>query len=637
MASVSFGGTYTVTAPATIKINGVDVTIYCRYYEYERVYGDELSEIELSFVRSVLNIVDIENGATIEVWDSRIPASTYKLFWGYIEEYEPNGGLIKVTALDKLWDSVRKEVTKVYDSEIDASAGKISDIFTDLITTYSGLTADSSSVQDSGTTLIIKKFICNHTDPFERCKALAEVLDWQFYYKASTDKVYFEEKGFDLNTNTLEVGINVFNVPKWDYDVTEMINNVTIVGAFQEVETTKSGQIGVTSGFTNNSINLDYEPISVKVFGDAASPPTTLLVGGIEGSTSTFDYSVDKNQNKVLPKSGTTFTTNDYYEIRYSYAAPIPINMYNQTSIDAYGECKKTITLNDIRDIDDAEKRGENLLSRYSLPFISATLRIKNAAQLGLEVGQRIRVVDSVSKPNVDSTLVINKIRIRYPADYDEVDVGDKFWRLSEFNAKVLEKLKRLEERELSNLDIVTNLITIENSVLSPINYIPRYRKVLTQTPVGEGLFIIGSYEYGVIGENALGNGDIGTPANAWVGQYQNSYEEEFVDNDFKDTGSTTATWNTATNELTFTSGQIGQSVAIDYANGTITTATMTVTSSSGSFDLELSADGGANWESVTSGVAHSFANTGTDLRWRITENAASTGTITNIQITSYH
>ena len=112
-----------------------------------------------------------------------------------------------------------------------------------------------------------------------------------------------------------------------------------------------------------------------------------------------------------------------------------------------------------------------------------------------------------------------------------------------------------------------------------------------------------------------------------------NVFTEEFLGTRYEDTGSTTATWNTTTFQLTFTSGQLAQSSAVCANIGTITGATMSVAIDSGAFDLYLSADGGSNWESVTSGTAHSFTNTGTDLRFKIVENASSTGTITNIQI----
>ena len=74
------------------------------------------------------------------------------------------------------------------------------------------------------------------------------------------------------------------------------------------------------------------------------------------------------------------------------------------------------------------------------------------------------------------------------------------------------------------------------------------------------------------------------------------------------------------------------QSKSVDYNNGTITTAKLTATETIGTFRYWLTADG-TNWEEVTNDVAHTFTNTGTDLRWRI----QGTGTITQIVISNYH
>lgn len=109
-----------------------------------------------------------------------------------------------------------------------------------------------------------------------------------------------------------------------------------------------------------------------------------------------------------------------------------------------------------------------------------------------------------------------------------------------------------------------------------------------------------------------------------------NKYIERFGFETLKN-ASTTATWSTSNKNVTFTSGQvlvIQNAYYDDNFEKTITTATLSVTIDSGSFDLEMSADGGSNWESVSNNVSHTFTNTGSDLRIRITENAASTGTI---------
>lgn len=623
------------------EINGVNVDDYIVNWEIERVYGDAIAQVSIKVLKTITSAVTLANGQTLELWRGWALATEEKVFDGYIEKYEVEGGVIKITGKDKAWDLVRKEVTHTYDKDIDASAGKISEIFEDLVETYGGLTAD---MQDSGTTLIIDKFVCNHTDIFERCKKLAEILDWQIYYDSANNTVHFEPKGYVTNANTLTVGSNILQVPKWNYDITEMVNDVTIVGAYQEVETTESGRIGTTAGYTNADIAISYEPISVKVYGDAANPPTTLKVGGTPDSTATYNYYVDKNQKKLFPKGGTTFTTDDYYEIRYSLAAPIPVHMWNQTSITTYGQFRKTVTFTDIRTVTDAENRGTNYLVKYSTPFIYTTLRVKNVSTYGLNVGQMIRVVDSISSPAVDSWLMINRHRIRYPTEYDELEVGDKYWRLAEWQAKVEEKLKRIEEDSWKNQDIVTELVTMDNITDRPVHSEPRYRKLMTETYVDANkVLIYDNSDHCTLG---TGNNKWGTSAtafgaetNAFIQQYDNSYEETFYDTDFKDTVLTSADWDT-TNKwlLCANSTKVAYSTSIDYNNGTITQAKLTATITSGSFNILLTANGGANWEIATNGVLHTFTNTGTDLRWYMAPTFISpAGKVTNIEITDYH
>jgi hypothetical protein len=81
---------------------------------------------------------------------------------------------------------------------------------------------------------------------------------------------------------------------------------------------------------------------------------------------------------------------------------------------------------------------------------------------------------------------------------------------------------------------------------------------------------------------------------------------------------------------------KVAQSKSIDFNNGTITQARMTLTyTGSGQLDLFLSADGGEHWETVTNNTLHAFTITGTDLRWKI--GAAGDFIVTEIKIDQYH
>jgi hypothetical protein len=96
-----------------------------------------------------------------------------------------------------------------------------------------------------------------------------------------------------------------------------------------------------------------------------------------------------------------------------------------------------------------------------------------------------------------------------------------------------------------------------------------------------------------------------------------------------------TCTIDTTNLQATFTSGQILEIVSAfkdSSSSQVVTAATLNVTIDSGSFDLEMSANGGSNWETVTNNTTHIFTNTGSDLRIRITENNTSTGTISLVR-----
>lgn len=617
-----------------VKINSVDVTSSLVNYESEEAFGDAVSQVELNFVSNVLSTVTIQTGQTLEIWRGYTTSTDEKIFSGYIESYSPETGLIKIVAKDKLWDLIRKEVTKIYDSSVDASAGKLSEIFLDLVTTYGGLNADSTTVQDSGTVIVIDKWICDHVDVMDRCRQLAAALDWQFYYKPSTDKVYFEPKGYTLNPNTLTVGSNVYSLPKWNFDNTEMVNDLTVRGAHQELDTVETGRIGTTSGYTTASVTLTQIPISVEVYAENTNPPTVLLTGGVPDSTSDFDYYVDKEQKKIYPKAGNSFTSNDYFQINYSYSQPIPINQYNQSSIDAYGRFTKTIDLTDVRSVADAEIRGQKYLEIYSQPFIYATLKVASSSTLNLKIGDKIRVVDNVSPENVDELLVINRIRKRYPGDYDEIDVGDKFWRISGWQTSVEERLKRIQESTQTSSELLTQVVNQDNTS-SPIQIVPRYRKVLSQTLTSSTIMI---WDYpttqGRWGNAVWGGDPFGSETNEFVQQYNDSYDETFIDEDFNNDAETTATWGTGS--IVFADGETAESTSIDYNNGTITTATATFTGSGvGTPTFYLMANG-ADWEEVTSGTPYSFSSTGTDLRWKV-DVAGGAYTLTRVQITDYH
>ena len=114
-----------------VDINGIDVTSYITSYTYEKTNGESIGIISCNAITSISNIVELAVGMTIEVWRGITTNTDNKVLIGYIEKFSPSGGLIEIIGKDILGNLVRKEVTKVYDSTVDPSAGRISAIFKD--------------------------------------------------------------------------------------------------------------------------------------------------------------------------------------------------------------------------------------------------------------------------------------------------------------------------------------------------------------------------------------------------------------------------------------------------------------------------------------------------------------------------
>ena len=624
-------------------------------WEYERTGTNEISELNMRVLKSIQDTISLTVGKTISIWKGFTTSTDTKVFEGYISDFEPEGGVIKITGKDKLWDLIRRSVNTVYESS-GAQAGEISAIAKDLIETYGGLTADEVAT-GTGATQIIGEFRCVHTDIFERLKALADAVRYQFWYDAINDTVHFEPAGYNDSATTLTVGTEIIGVPKWTYDTSKMINDLRVDGAVSLTQIRKPvgtgyGTIDTTADFDTTGILLDKTPESVELIFDASAPPVTVREGGTKDASTGHFYYVDRENKTIMPATGTTFATQNAI-VNYTWYAPAPIHQINQESIDTYGLFKKQLTISDIQTIADAEVRTSDILAKFSQPFLIGELLVKSTSTIDVNLGDTVTIIDNINEPNINQNLVVTKQTIKYPGTSQELTVGDEIVKLADWQIDVETRLKRIEESlSLSNQDLILELVDIQKS----LTVVPRYRMIQEANIAGETLiwgssifgiwgtskwgdsanisFVLGNSSAAILGTSKLGS-QTSELVNHWVGQYENEYTEYFLDDDFEDTDGTATGWTSGS--LDFTAGQIGLSSSIDFGNGTITTAKLTATETSGTFTYALTADGGSNWETVTSGIAHSFTNTGTDLRWKVTESGASTGEISQIKVEDYH
>lgn len=618
-----------------IKIGGIDVTSKRIVSRIEYLYQDEIDAAIIEFRIDVNDLITLSIFQDVTIWENysgTLETDANRKFNGNIAKIERDAGTIKVTVYSFLWRAIQTKLNQTFDVNIDTEAGVGSEIFITLAG-LAGITADSGTVESTVSTgIILDKFVCSRTEVFERWQTLADIYGYQFFERYADLKAYFQPLGFELNANTIQIGgdnNNVQGFPTWKEEGSKIFNQVEIVGAFSEVRATESFN-GDTSTVT---FTLSEEPeiVEIKVGG-------VLQIGGVSGSTSTFDYSVDKKNKQVtfesgsIPGSGTNNVVVDF-----SYRTPKSVIQDNETSQTDLGRIiQNTFSFTDIESVDDAERRGDKLLDIYSKAFITTKVKISPEVveNYNLLVGQSIRVIDD--RQGIDIIMVIKKIISRFPESDVEIELGDKEIRVASFEYDSSLRMKRLEEEQSKSGTFVVKLKKpVHNLIVDRLDLEVNQQDY--DTGAGYSIWGLGLVD----GFFDWGSGLWGTHADAFlaevehtVSQGNNIYDEDFNDTDYKG-AATTATW-TGSGSVTFTSGQIAETSSIDSNNGTILTAKLTSTEVSGSFLYEMTADG-SNWETVTNVSKHFFTNTGTDLRGRATENVAGTGEISNIKIDSYH
>lgn len=562
---------------------GLDPKLIFRW-EFERTNESGIAELVIDAPRKIMNTVELSIGKAISVWKGFTTSTDEKIFEGFISEFETSGGVIKIECKDKMWDLIRRNVNKIYDANADPQAGVISEIARDLIETFAGLNAEVVATgTEEGRT--IEKFRCIHTDIYERIMALAKAVDYQVWYDAQNDVVKFEPRGYNASGITLAVGQEIIGVPEWDYDTSQMINDLRVDGAVSETQLrlplSGAGQIATTEGFETDRIILPKTPETVELLLDGTNPPTTIRQGGSQDGTTGNYYFVDRENKEVKPIESTTFPSGNFAIVRYTWLAPSPIHMANQDSKDNFGIFEKQITLSDIITVADAEARASEILNRFSTPFLVGSILIRSSQVLNVKVGDTVVIVDGISSPNINGEFVITKQTLKYPGENQKLIIGDKELRLADWQMNVEERLKRLEEQFLKNQDLILELFNFQNQFTSS----PRYRKVQISNIGGDTLiwgspsfgiwgqfkwgnqatfgFVLGHATAGVLGTSKLGS-NTSTPVDHFVQQYQNIYTEEFIDTDFKDVEETSASWTTVGN-LTFSSENINQTNSNGY------------------------------------------------------------------------
>lgn len=614
-----------------VKIAGIDVSSKRISVEIRDEYQDKISSAVIVFRFDVNKLITLSKFQSVVIWENysgTLETDANRRFIGEVRKIEKDVGTIKVICFGELSKAIGGEVNQTFDKNIDSEAGEGSEIFITLAE-LSGLTADSSSVIATGTSntdIVIDKFVCKNAEPYERMQALADIYDYQFYFRPSVAKAFFEPRGFALNDNVIYIGgdnNNVQSFPKLVEDSTKLFNRVEIKGAFDEVK--KTELFDGTGSQDTFTLNFEPEIVTVTVGGVEQT-------GGVEGSTSVFDYKIDKSNKQIIFESGSIpGAGSDNVVINYSYRQERSVFRNNETSIAELNRViSQRFTFKDIESVDDAERRGDKILEIYSNEFVTTKVKIKpiTAENFGLEAGQKIRVV--YDRYDFDRVMVIKTMLTRFPENDVELSLGDKEVRIAGMDFDNSKRLKRIEEELAKGSTFVTESKDIPHTLTSARRDLKINQQDYDQA-AGYSIWGLGTDD----GFFDWGSGKWGTHDDAFeaeeehtINQTNNIYDEDFDDQDYEDSGTATG-WGTGS--ISFTSGQIAQSKTFLLNDLTVVSVIITPTEVSGSFTYEI--DTGSGFETVTPNTRVFLTNAGTSARFRVTENLASTGNIQNIKI----
>ena len=517
-----------------VILNGVAIpTTTLMSWSQEETFEQAVRYIEIVVTRSIETLIPaIRPGYTCTVTRGLVTATDQNVFDGYIDRIDKSGATWTIFAKDKMVDLVRANVRYSFDGvAFPTTEAKGSDIAKTLIEQWGGMTA---TVIDTGTSLTLKKFICNDTDVFSRIQVLCDIYDYQLYYDPTDGTVHFEPKGYIPAIIPIIAGgsfNNVSNVPKWIMDNSQCVNKLIVKGAVQEVDDERffNGTATALQVFL-----LPKKPIAVQVW-EYVGAVWVLKTPGVSGSTTgAYDYEIDKEEKTI---KATAFWSPaigiNNIRVNYSNSIPVPIQVNDPISIGKYGEYQAVKHFSDIVSVDDAERRGLGWLSHYAEPF--AITMVKPMRLIDFEAGQVVTITDNHNGET--RNMAINKIVKSWPYSGDEVNLGDKEFRLADWGNFTLERIRRLEEELQKNEELLVQL----NQFPHTVTLYRRYTIARTTPIVGDG-FILGNINQGVLGTDKLGSpfGSAVAQRCVWPNQF---YIETFMDIDFKGVG--TAVWNT--------------------------------------------------------------------------------------------
>lgn len=457
-----------------LKLYQVDIdstTVEVLNYKLHKTLGNKVSMLTVKVKRDTTASLITEFN-TIELYEGYTTATDRREFYGFIVDIEQTIDGYVLTCYNELYKAVMATINEHY-TLTGAQGGQVSEIFKDILDTI-GLSYTTSTIQDSGNTLLIKDYLLRDADAMERLDELAKRLNWQWYYDDSTRLVYLEPKANRVNENTIYIGganNNVTGQPKWNLQGKDIINKVIVKGVYDRVTepaVTFSGD-GSTTEFT-----LDVVPDDVSV-----------SLSGVEQSIGKEDVLDDVDVLLDAANKKLTFTTappsgTDNISVVVHRLIETPVEITDETAVTDLNNLTSstTITVTDVPSIQDAELIGQKVLEARKKCRASTVVTIKpsQVESIDPQIGQKIEVQDSINTGR-NGEYLITDVFSDQPDKGATIRIQNPEANIPDMDLSNLIRIKRLEER-FETQDVIVNVIKATENLFQPTtqySYIQEY------------------------------------------------------------------------------------------------------------------------------------------------------------------
>jgi hypothetical protein len=428
-----------------IIIGGVDVTSYVVNVTVNEIPSGYRSG-NASISANILEVLQLENGQTVEVWIGYIGQVLRRKLYGVLTNIQEEYGGYNISFMDELWKTTGETIVKIYDmsKDTDTFNGNYKAIVIDVVSEL-GLTATVDTIDD--TDVVLPLIVCDNVKGIQKLEELANILGWNFYQDPETRLIHFRNpSAYTMYNKDLELGRNVGGNPRYGDSIYQVVNVVEIQGveAYPVVE----------EDFIGDGTKKIYEStkkpfatfVEVRVDG-------ILKKGAInEQQVPTADYLINQSDGKIEFKVAPT--NNAAIKLIYTSPEITTITCDDVDSIEKNGVRKLVLRLNDVISMEDALQRGEAIVNLAKNGFIQFDVDAYNIQDLS--VRQFVNYFDPLASKELLKHK-LGQITWRWPDPRDSIVIGKNDYEVSLIIETVEERVRKLERINTEGLVLTIN------------------------------------------------------------------------------------------------------------------------------------------------------------------------------------